>query len=248
MSARRTETAEERRTEDLSEEERKSAKDEDFEEAMKEAASSTQRKLKPPDQQIILSIPETVDDFLRNFLRRAGLNRTLSCFEAEWYGSTQKLLAETLTMETADTGIFFIPDALTHGQLLQHELDSVHRETDQLRQQVLAAAENLLRMQRERDFHRLQYQRLAEQKNKLVNDFKQLREHLQSYKLVLKQLDVKYQTALRQKRLISLQKDLVQKTTDPGLNQEKAKEKKESIKSHNRAEKSAAKSTNSNSS
>jgi len=247
MSARRTETAEERRREDLSEEEKKSAKDEDFEEAMKEAASSTQRKLKPPDQQIILNIPETVDDFLRNFLRRAGLNRTLSCFEAEWYGSTQKLLAETLsTTETAETGIFFIPDAVTHGQFLQHELDSVHRETEQLRQEVLAAAENLVRMQRERDFHRLQYQRVAEQKNKLVNDFRQLREHLQSYKLVLRQLEVKYQTALRQKRLVSLQKDRVQNTTDPGLNQEKAKEKKESIvKSPNRAEKSAAKSTNS---
>ncbi|KAM4580380.1 uncharacterized protein spag16 [Odontesthes bonariensis] len=236
MSARRRETAEQRRREDLSEEEKKSAEDEDFEEAMKAAASSTQRKLKPPEQQILLNTPETVDDFLRNFLRRAGLNRTLGCFEAEWYGSTQKLL----TRETAGTGVFFIPDALTHGQLLQLELDSVHRETDQLRQEVQATAESLARTQRERDFHRLQYQRVAEQKNELVSNFKQLREHLESYKLVLRQLDDKYQTALRQKGLISLQKDRVQKSTDPdpGLDQEKAKEKKESTE---RAAKSSPK-------
>lgn len=236
MAARRKEKAEEENKEVLSEEE-------DFEQAMREAASSTaaRRKPAPSKQQIVSKIPEAVDDFLRNFLRRGGLSRTLNSFEAEWYGSAQKLLAETLTM--AEKRIFFIPDALTHRQLLHSQLETVRRETDLLRQEVLMAAESLVSMQRERDFHRLQYRRVAEDKNRLMEDFKQLKKHQESYEPALRQLDDKYQAALRQKMLISLKKDRVQNTTDARLSQEKSQIKKDDIKRCNSADKSAAKST-----
>ncbi|XP_053196480.1 sperm-associated antigen 16 protein, partial [Scomber japonicus] len=186
--------------------------EEDFEEAMKEAASSAVVRRKPgsPKPQIIFNIPEAVDDFLRNFLRRLGFSQTLDRFEAEWYGSAQKQLAETL--KAAPAGVFFIPDALTHRQLLQSELERVRKETHLLRQQVLAAGESLVRMQRERDFHRLQYRRAAEDKNQLIEDFKQLKKHLESYQPALKQLDDKYQAALRQKMLLTLEKDRVHNT------------------------------------
>ncbi|XP_042250162.1 sperm-associated antigen 16 protein [Thunnus maccoyii] len=238
MSARRKEGAVEENKESFSEE-RRSAEEEDFEEAMREAASSAAPRTKhgPPKQHIILNIPEAVDDFLRNFLRRAGLSQTLDSFEAEWYGSAQKLLTETL--RTSPAGVFFIPDALTHRQLLQSELETVRRETDLLRQEVLAAGESLVRMQRERDFHRQQYRRAAEDKNRLIEDFKQLKKHLESYEPALRKLDDKYQAALRQKMLLSLEKDRVQNTTDARLSQEKPRNKTErSIKKS--ADKSSA--------
>uniref|UniRef100_A0A665TP28 Uncharacterized protein n=1 Tax=Echeneis naucrates TaxID=173247 RepID=A0A665TP28_ECHNA len=65
-------------------------------------------------------------------------------------------------------------------------------------------------MQRERHFHQLQYQKVAEDKNRLIEDFKQIEKSLESFKLVLRQLDDKYQTALRQKMLISLEKERLQ--------------------------------------
>lgn len=229
MSARGKERAAEENKEGFSEEEeeRRSVEEEDLEEVMREAASSAaaRRKHEPTKQQIILNIPEAVDDFLRNFLRRAGLSQTLDTFEAEWYGSAQKLLTETLT--PAPAGVFFISDALTHRQLLQSQLQTVRRETELLRQQVLAQGESLVRMQRERDFHRLQYRRVAESKNRLIEDFKQLKKLLQSYEPALRQLDDKYQAALRHKMLISLEKDRVQNTTDPRLSQEKPRNKTE---------------------
>nr|XP_046231800.1 sperm-associated antigen 16 protein [Scatophagus argus] len=237
MSARRNESAKEEDKETFSEEE------EDFEEAMREAASSIASTSKPGPSKprIITRIPEAVDDFLRNFLRRAGLSRTLNCFETEWYSSAQKLLAESLPM--AATGVFFIPDALTHNQLLQSELKAVRRETGLLKQEVLVAGESLVRMQRERDFHRLQYRRVAEDKNRLIEDFKQLKTHLESYEPALRQLDDKYQAALRQKMLISLQKERVQNATGAKLNREKSQIKKErSIERSNSADKSEAKS------
>lgn len=208
-----------------------------------DATSSVSGRKPAPELQIgaITQIPETVDDFLRNFLRRAGLSWTLSSFETEWYGSVQKLLTETrTTAETETTGILFIPDALTHRRLLQTELDSVRGETDELRQEVLETAESLVLMQREGCFHRLQSRRVAEQKNALIKDLKQLKEHLESYEPVLRQLNEKYHAALRQKTLLTLQKDRVQNNIHPRLNPEKNKVKKE--QSNNRTDKSAEKS------
>ncbi|XP_041825761.1 sperm-associated antigen 16 protein-like [Melanotaenia boesemani] len=223
MSARTGDSAEEKEEE---REERRNIEDEDFEEAVKEAASSAVSRRKPLEQQIILHIPEAVDDFLRNFLRKAGLSRTLSSFEAEWYVSAQRLLQETLP--TAAPGTFFISDANTHRHLLQMELDSVRRDTDLFRREAMAAAESLVRMQRERDFHRLQYGCVAQQKSKLLNDYKQLKNHLQSYEPVLRQVEDKYQAALRQKTLISLQKDRLPNSTVPQVSHEQAQGKKES--------------------
>ncbi|KAM8827570.1 uncharacterized protein spag16 isoform 2-T2 [Spinachia spinachia] len=208
------------------EEDRRSVKEE-CEEEMKEAAlcAVSIRTFTPSKQQIVPKTPEAVDDFLRNFLRRAGLIRTLNVFEHEWYGSAQKLLSETV--RTAWTGVF-IPDALTHRQLLQRELEMACMETDRLRHDVLVAGESLVRTQRERDFHRLQHRRVAEEKNRLIKDFKQLKKHVESYKPVLRQLEDKYQEALRQKTLITLEKDRVQNASDAKLNEEKFPNLKES--------------------
>ncbi|XP_069578053.1 sperm-associated antigen 16 protein-like, partial [Brachyistius frenatus] len=247
MSTRRERRAEEEVKESVSEEEeeeRRSAEEEDLEEAVRAAASSTSSRRRPglPKQRIIVHVPEAVDDFFRNFLLRSGLIRTLNSFETEWYGSAQTLLTTTTTTTTAAAaaGVSFTPDALTHRQLLQNELDSVRRETQLLRQEVHAAGEVLVRVQRERDFHRLQTRRVAEDKNRLIHDYKQLKKLLESYEPALRHLEDKYQAALRQKMLLSLEKERVQNTTDRKLNLEKAQEKKErSIKRSNSGDRSA---------
>ena len=244
MSARRKERADGGNKEFFTEEEGRSNEEKDLEEEMTEAASSTETRGKPgpSKQQIILIIPEAVDDFLRNFLRRTSLSRTLNSFESEWYNSAQKLLSENMTK--AATGVFLIPDALTHRQLLQNELETVHRETELIRPEVLVTGNSLLRMQRERDFHRLRYRQVAEEKNRLIEDFKRLKIHLQSYEPAVKQLKDEYQAALRHKMLISLKKDKVKNSTKARLNQEKSQLKKErSIKMSMSIDKSLAKRT-----
>ncbi|KAI4816574.1 hypothetical protein KUCAC02_008897 [Chaenocephalus aceratus] len=216
MSVRRTERAPEVFSEEA------------FEEMLMAAAPATavSRNLRPSKQQIVPKIPEAVDDFLRNVLQRAGLGRTMISFEEEWYGSAQKLMTQTLWR----AGVLLVPDALTHRQLVQAQLDTVHRDTDLLRQEVLHAGERLLRTQRERDFYRLQYQRVAEHKSRLMEDLHQLKKHLQSYRPALRRLEDTIQEALRKKMLLSLKKDRVQNSK--ALNQQDSQIKKErSIKS-----------------
>ncbi|KAK2888610.1 sperm-associated antigen 16 protein [Channa argus] len=243
MSAQKTERTEENQENSLEERRRRIVEEESYEVAMREAAPAAStapaRRTFKLHKQVILNIPEVVDDFLRNFLRRTGLTQTLITFEAEWNGQAQNLLRETLVTVTAKTGISFIPDALTHRQLLKSKLDTVHRETDVLRGDVLIAGERLLRMQRERDFHRLQYRQVAEVKNRLIEDFKQLKKLLNSFEPTLRQLDNKYQTAVRQKMLLIIEKDKVQNTSESRISQEKER----SITNSKGTDKSSAKST-----
>ncbi|KAG9330733.1 hypothetical protein JZ751_022315 [Albula glossodonta] len=145
-------------------------------------------------------IPEVVDDFLRNFLVRMGMHRTLDCFQTEWYEMVHRgqLNAEQVEL---------VPDAYTQNQLLDNELRNARRERDSYREAAFKAGEELVRLRKERNFHRLHHKRVAQEKNRLIEDLKRLKKHYPSYEPALRTLTEKHQTALKQKILISLERD-----------------------------------------
>lgn len=145
-------------------------------------------------------IPEVVDDFLRNYLVKMGMKRTLDCFQTEWFEMIHKGLMKADRME-------FVPDAHTHNQILDNELKNIQRERDSYKQAAFEAGETIVKLQRERDFHRMQHKRVVQEKNRLIEDIKKLKKHYASYEPALRQLNEKYQTAVRQKMLVSLERD-----------------------------------------
>ncbi|XP_030639250.1 sperm-associated antigen 16 protein [Chanos chanos] len=145
-------------------------------------------------------IPEVVDDFLRNFLVKMNMRRTLDCFQAEWFEMQQKGLLKADLAE-------FVPDAYTHNQLLDNELKNIQKERESYKQAALKAGEIIVKLQQERDFHRLQHKRVVQEKNRLIEDIKRLKKHYASFEPALKQLNDKYQMALKQKMLVSLERD-----------------------------------------
>ncbi|XP_056302663.1 sperm-associated antigen 16 protein [Danio aesculapii] len=144
-------------------------------------------------------IPEVVDDFLRNYLVNMGMKRTLNCFQTEWFEMKHKGLIKNQTE--------LIPDAYVHNQLLDNELKIVQKERDNYKQAAFEAGETIIKLQRERDFHRMQHKRVVQEKNRLIEDVKKLKKHYASYEPALRQLNDKYQTAVRQKMLVSLERD-----------------------------------------
>lgn len=181
--------------------------EEDFEAALRamrdaaqETGSAIQTRCSGSAKQNISHIPEVVDDFLRNFLVKMGMSRTLQSFQTEWYEMIQK---GTLKNEQVD----FVPDAYTHNQLLHNELKTVLSERDSYKQAAFKASETFVTIQKERDFHRLQHRRVAQEKNRLIEDMKRLKLHCASYEPELKQLNEKYQATLKQKMLVSLERD-----------------------------------------
>ncbi|XP_019745970.1 sperm-associated antigen 16 protein [Hippocampus comes] len=173
------------------------------------------------------NIPEAVDDFIRNFLQKIGLSRTLDCFEVEWYSSAQKLLTEPLLTAPPPPGALVIPDALTHKQLLQSELQKVYTETNHFKEEVLSAGDSLVRLQRDRDLHRLHCQKLVADKSRLMEDIKRLKKRLAAYEPALRQLDDKYEAALRQKMLLGLESERIQNNLNAGLLLDKTRTKME---------------------
>ncbi|XP_042302588.1 sperm-associated antigen 16 protein isoform X1 [Sceloporus undulatus] len=144
--------------------------------------------------------PEVVDDFLCNFLIRMGMNRTLDCFQTEWYELMQRGM-----LEPKDIG--FVPDAYTCNQQLERENKYLRKEMEGYKFAANQAKEALVKVQKERDFHRMHHKRVVQEKNRLINDIKRLKAHYASYEPMLRQLKEKYETLLREKVLTSLERD-----------------------------------------
>ncbi|KAM8934124.1 sperm-associated antigen 16 protein [Pelodytes ibericus] len=144
--------------------------------------------------------PEVVDDFLRNFLIKMGMMKTLDSFQTEWYEMMQKGLLQP-------EAVGFVPDVYAQNQLLDAQIKSLKKEVAAYKTAASKAKESIVKLQKERDFHRMHHKRVAQEKNKLITDIKRLKEHYASYEPLLRQLHEKYQTLLRQKMLTSLERD-----------------------------------------
>ncbi|KAJ7402935.1 hypothetical protein BTVI_82185 [Pitangus sulphuratus] len=148
----------------------------------------------------VCEIPEAMDDFFCNFLVRLGMSRTLDCFQTEWYE-----LIERGVLTVKDAGL--VPTVYTHNQQLQAENISLKKDLENYKLAASKTKEALLKMQKERDFHRMHHKRVVQEKNRLICDMKRLKAHYASYEPVLKQLSEKYETTLKQKMLTSLERD-----------------------------------------
>ncbi|XP_066045409.1 sperm-associated antigen 16 protein-like [Chamaea fasciata] len=148
----------------------------------------------------ISEVPQAVDDYFCNFLVRLGMSRTLDCFQTEWYE-----LIERGVLAAGDAGL--VPDVYTHNQQLETEILSLKKELEDCKRSVTKTEEALLKMQKERDFHRMHHKRVVQEKNRLISDMKRLKAHYASYEPMLKQLSEKYQKSMTQKMLISLERD-----------------------------------------
>ena len=127
--------------------------------------------------------PEAVDDFLRNFLLRAGMTQTLECFQTEWNEMETKGL-----VNAGRLGV--VPDVYTDNQRLDKELKHAWRERDEYRREASASAQALVTAQRVRDLQRLQLTRLVQEKARLLADMRRLKVQWDRYEPALQGVKV----------------------------------------------------------
>ena len=63
------------------------------------------------------------------------------------------------------------------------------------------------KFKKERDFHRMHHKRVAQEKNKLITDIKQLKAHYAKYEPTILELKRKYESAMKEKMLANLERD-----------------------------------------
>ncbi|XP_064643835.1 sperm-associated antigen 16 protein-like [Lineus longissimus] len=187
--------------------------DEDFiggdEEDLEIAVRTIQEKTGDAEAQVrkegsprpnVVHRPEVVDDFVRNFLVKMGMGRTLDSFQTEWYELQQKGL-----LNEEDIGV--VPDIYARNQSLDEELKHLKLERDRYKEAALKAKDTYVKLRKERDYHRMHHKRVVQEKNKLINDIKRLKKHYESYEPTLRQLKHKYEVAMKEKMLTKLERD-----------------------------------------
>lgn len=144
--------------------------------------------------------PSVVDDFMRNFMIKAGLKRTLDSFNTEWYElqSKGKLPAELSTA---------VPDIYLRNEELDAQARGLREQVDKMRVVAARAESTWDKFRKERDFHRMHHKRVVQEKNKLIDDLRRLRNHLRSYEPTIEELKKRHESAMKEKMLVKLERD-----------------------------------------
>ncbi|GAQ78248.1 WD-40 repeat domain-containing protein [Klebsormidium nitens] len=143
--------------------------------------------------------PEVIDDFIRNFLVKGGLNKTLETFEMEWYQLSSPAQSSLQQQPVADVYV--------QNQQLEAQLRAVQKELDNTRAIAEKTRESWDKIRKERDSHRMHHKRVAQEKNKLITDIKRLKAHYAQYEPTLRELKAKYESLMKEKTLTRLERD-----------------------------------------
>jgi WD40 repeat protein len=144
--------------------------------------------------------PQVIDDFIRNFLMKNGMKRTLEMFQTEWYEMVQ-------SGKLKDSELQVVPDDYSRNQLLYEEVVMSRQELDKARMVAEKAKQTWDKFRKERDFHRMHHRRVVQEKNKLIIDLKRLKRHYEQYEPTLTELRHKYEVAMKEKMLMRLERD-----------------------------------------
>jgi len=149
---------------------------------------------------VVAKRPEVLDDFIRNFLIKMKLEKTLETFQAEWFELTQKGI---LTEE--DVGV--VPDIYLRNQQMDDNVKYLRTELDKARKIAEHAESMFDNLRKERDFHRMHHKRVVQEKNKLIKDLRRLREHYRHFEPALEETKEKYERLMREKSMLKLDRD-----------------------------------------
>lgn len=158
--------------------------------------------------QVVTEIkPSAIDDFIRNFLLKMGMMESLDKFNTEWYELQSKKMVNS--EGTSDE----VPDVYLQNQKLEMDLKLMGEEVEKYKKIAEQAQSTWSKFRKERDFHRTSHQRVVQEKKRLVVDIKRLKKHYEGFEPAHKLLKKKYDSALKEKMLMKLERDRLRAKT-----------------------------------
>lgn len=144
--------------------------------------------------------PSVVDDFIRNFLIKAGMKKSLDTFNTEWYELDSKgKLPKELSVA--------VPDIYLRNEELDQQARQLREQVEKMSDVANRAQATWDKFRKERDYHRMHHKRVVQEKNKLITDIKRSRNHMRSYEPAIEELKRRHETAMKEKMLIRLERD-----------------------------------------
>jgi len=178
--------------------------EEDYRTATQYAADRA-AEMMPPRENIISAPtlrtrPEVIEDFVRNFMVRMNMSKTLDCFQTEWYEMKEKGILKEQDCNN-------VPDVYIRNRQLDELVNLLEKDVKAFRNAAEKAKEVHLKLRKERDFHRMHHKRVVQEKDRLIADIRRMKQHYASYEPTLKALQQKYETAMKEKMLTKLERD-----------------------------------------
>merc|ERR1719454_1419700 len=128
------------------------------------------------------------------------MTETLDMFQREWYRLTGEGKLSDLDMGS-------VPDIYLRNQQLADELRNMQAEMQRQQEVANKAKSTWDRFRKERDFHKMHHKRVVQEKNKLIVDLKRLKNHYSNFEPMLQMMRAKYETAMKEKMLMKLERD-----------------------------------------
>jgi WD40 repeat protein len=144
--------------------------------------------------------PEHSDEFLRNFFIKFGMKKTLDSFQQEWFELKAKGQLDTSRLPQ-------IPEIYRANGALSDELAVLQQDLDEARITAEKARSTYDKLRKQRDFQKINHRRVQQEKLKLNNDISKYKKAYEQNQETFKTLSTNYETAVKEKMLMKLEKD-----------------------------------------
>ena len=141
-----------------------------------------------------------IDDFIRNFLSKLGMERTLDSFETEWYQMKQQG-----RIREEDAGQ--VPDIYAKNEAMNEQVKTLRKELEAMRLIANKAKATWDKFKKQRDYHRMHHRRVVQEKDKLVGDIKRLKKQITQFEPALAMMRKKYESAINSSMMMRIQKE-----------------------------------------
>lgn len=175
-------------------------KDKDPEPTKPKSKKSTAKQAPTSKGASVTEKETVVDDFIRNFLIKLNMKQTLDTFNTEWYE-----LSEKGALHKEDIGV--VADIYQRNEELDEQVKRLRAEVQKAHSIADKARGTWDKFRKERDFHRMHHRRVVQEKNVLIRDMKRLKKHYGTFEPALQAMREKYETAMKDKMLMKLEKD-----------------------------------------
>ncbi|CBH16612.1 paralyzed flagella protein 20 [Trypanosoma equiperdum] len=172
--------------------------DMDYDSFQRVVQKNRERGMPPPPRAVLKRVPESSDDFLRNFFLRNGMHRTMDIFEIEWY---EKYGSKPLK----DAPVF--ADNYLETAALHNRIDVLENQLRQHAELTTKTTKQFLQSKKERDFHRANHNRVVQEKNKLLKLLRQAQSHAEDLNPTLNELRQKCEALHKGKTMLSIERD-----------------------------------------
>lgn len=145
-----------------------------------------------------------IDDYIRNYLSKFNMHKTLNIFQQEWNELAKKNVFN-------DNHLGKITDTENKNARMTDRIEKMKEELKQEKVKADKAKSTWEKLRKERDFHKTHQQRVQKEKGQISENIKKLLELQEQYDDKIKELTKKYEMTLKEKTLLKLDKEKLQK-------------------------------------